>query len=130
MLKVTEEAELRTGGGHTGVNDLPSRLPVSPTKRGGEEEDESAGGMDTPQRPQRGGTAGAVNLGRNNVVVPLVPTSTGTRYGRGLTGAGGGTNRQWGGGTPVCPKCGKLVYFAEQVSEKEDLRSDTANTFT
>ena len=120
-LKVTEEAELRTGGGSIGMNYLPAPAPLSPAKRGGDdgtmyEEDESADGVDEPQRPQAGGTTGAVTLGRKDVVAPPVQTLTGTRYGRGLTGVGGGTNRHWGGGTPVCPKCGKLVYFAEQVS--------------
>ena len=82
--------------------------------------DESTGGVDGPQRPQMDETMGAVTLGRKDVVTPLVQTTTGTRYGRGLTGVGGGTNRQWGGGTPVCPKCGKLVYFAEQVSGQRE----------
>ncbi|CCM03226.1 uncharacterized protein FIBRA_05351 [Fibroporia radiculosa] len=50
----------------------------------------------------------------------LVPTSTGTRYGMALSGGNASpmapamTGRQWGGGTPVCPKCGKTVFFAEQ----------------
>ncbi|KAI0799822.1 hypothetical protein BC629DRAFT_1285080 [Irpex lacteus] len=58
--------------------------------------------------------------------VPLAPASIGVRYGAALGGGGGngrfgspmtpmGTGRQWGGGTPVCPKCQKTVYFAEQV---------------
>jgi len=112
------------------MNDLPSRSPLSPMFHGGDvntvdkAKDESTDGVDAPHRPQMGGTTGAVTLGRKDVVAPLVQTSTGTRYGRGLTGVGGGTNRQWGGGTPVCPKCGKLVYFAEQVSgqAEQDLR--------
>ena len=116
--KVTGDAELRTGGGRIGVNDLPCRSPLSPTKHRGNDHvvDESADSMDGPQRPQMGEMMGVVTLGQKDVVAPLVQTATGTRYGRGLTGVGGGTNRQWGGGTPVCPKCGKLVYFAEQVS--------------
>jgi len=109
-LAVVGEEELRTGGGRIGMKDLPGRLPLSPTKRGGVEEREST---DEPlsQTPQ---TTVAATLGRKDVMMPLVATSTGTRYGRGLTGAGGGASRQWGGGTPVCPKCGKSVYFAEQ----------------
>jgi len=115
-LKATGEAELHTIGGCVGMNDLPGRLSLSPAKCGGDDDrvDESADGVDALQRPQTGGTMGGINLGRKNVTTPLIPTSTGTRYGRGLTGVGGGTNRQWGGGTPVCPKCGKMVYFAEQ----------------
>jgi len=117
--KVSREEGLHTGHGRFGMNDLPSRSPLSPTKGGGDDdtvrkEDTNASGVDPPQRPQLGGATGAVTLGRKDVMAPLVPTSTGTRYGRGLTGVAGGTNRQWGGGTPVCPKCGKMVYFAEQ----------------
>ncbi|KAI0063293.1 LIM-domain-containing protein [Artomyces pyxidatus] len=61
--------------------------------------------------------APAATFGRT--MSPLTATATGTKYGVGLTGGlratptGGG--RQWGGGTPQCPKCGKSVYFAEQV---------------
>ena len=124
-LKVAGEAELRTNGGRVRMNDLPDRLPLSPMKRGGDdrvgEEDESTGGIDAP--PQTDGVA----LSRKNIAAPLVQTSTGTRYGRGLTGVGGGTNRQWGGGTPVCPKCGKLVYFAEQVSEKNKNKKENSD---
>ncbi|KAH9976745.1 hypothetical protein BGW80DRAFT_1436089 [Lactifluus volemus] len=46
--------------------------------------------------------------GAPKVVAPLVSNSTGTRY-------GGSPARQWGSGTPQCPRCGKSVYFAEQV---------------
>ena len=120
--KVIGEAELPTIGGRTGMNDLPGRLPLSPTKRGEDDnttvEGQTTNGVDGPQRPQMGGTTGTAIFGRKNVVAPLVQTATGTRYGRGLTGVGGTTNRQWGGGTPVCPKCGKSVYFAEQVSRQ------------
>jgi len=117
--KVAGKAALRTDGGRIGINDLPSRLPLSPTKRGGDDDKEEEGWStdgvpDAPQRPQAGGTTDAIAWSRKNVVAPVVQTSTGTRYGRGLTGVGGGTNRQWGGSTPVCPNCGKLVYFAEQ----------------
>lgn len=109
-LAVVAGEELRTSGGGVGMKDLPGRSPLSPTKRGGVEESEST------DEPQTGRSTVEATLGRKELMMPLVATSTGTRYGRGLTGAGGGTNRQWGGGTPVCPKCGKAVYFAEQVS--------------
>ncbi|KAF8154082.1 hypothetical protein B0H34DRAFT_817995 [Crassisporium funariophilum] len=74
-------------------------------------------------------------------ITPLRQTATGTRYGVALTGGvgsnvtggggggggGGGVGvgvgvhvtgssaRKWGAGTPVCPRCLKSVYFAEQV---------------
>lgn len=58
---------------------------------------------------------------------PLASTSTGTpmgggfvsgtRYGVALTGqrTGGSMARAWGASTPTCGKCGRNVYFAEQV---------------
>ncbi|KAH9996139.1 hypothetical protein BJV74DRAFT_769233 [Russula compacta] len=50
----------------------------------------------------------------------LIPSTTGTRYGAGLMGElrstpTGSPVRQWGSGTPQCPRCNKNVYFAEQV---------------
>ena len=53
---------------------------------------------------------------------PLRPTTTGTRYGAGLLGSaskspatGASSPFGAGGGTPLCAKCAKPVYFAEQV---------------
>ena len=48
---------------------------------------------------------------------PLKQTSTGTRYGIALGGVGTSHVKSWGlgGATPACPRCGKNVYFAEQV---------------
>jgi len=53
-------------------------------------------------------------------IAPLAASTTGTRYGAALMGELRSTNtgspvRQWGGGTPQCPRCTKNVYFAEQV---------------
>ncbi|KAF8200350.1 cysteine and glycine-rich protein [Pholiota molesta] len=56
----------------------------------------------------------------------LRPMATGTRYGAALGGGGAaaggqvkaqstGSPRKWGGETPLCERCGKSVYFAEQV---------------
>lgn len=122
--KVSGEAELRKGDGRIWMNDLPGLSPLSPTKGGGgdvttREEDMSSGGADPPHMPQVGGTTAGITFGRKDAMAPLVLTSIGTRYGRGLTGVVGDTNRKWGGGTPACPQCGKLVYFAEQVSRKK-----------
>ncbi|KAK7441739.1 hypothetical protein VKT23_016402 [Stygiomarasmius scandens] len=53
--------------------------------------------------------------------IPLTQTATGTRYGaalgegRPIISHSTGSPRKWGGSTPSCPKCGKSVYFAEQV---------------
>jgi len=107
-----------------------------PTSNGFSTPGRSTGGH-PPTLPQRPSAVGQMNrsptkfgspatFGRSNgsITVPLVPTATGTRYGVALTGSplksgaltpmptGG---RQWGGGTPSCAKCGKSVYFAEQV---------------
>lgn len=76
-----------TNVGRTGTG-FPRTVPLSPSKTG----------LDSAQ------------------ITPLKQTSTGTRYGAAL--GGGGTPspvRQWGGGTPQCGRCGKSVYFAEQV---------------
>lgn len=53
-------------------------------------------------------------------ITPLAASTTGTRYGAALMGElrstpTGSPVRQWGGGTPQCPRCNKNVYFAEQV---------------
>jgi hypothetical protein len=53
-------------------------------------------------------------------IAPLAASTTGTRYGAALMGElrstpTGSPVRQWGGGTPQCPRCNKNVYFAEQV---------------
>lgn len=83
----------------------PAR-PTSPTKS-------PTKSPPTPPRPL------PATLGR--MAVPLSSTPTGTRYGAALGGrtaspmAPMATGRQWGGGTPSCGKCGKTVYFAEQV---------------
>lgn len=53
----------------------------------------------------------------------LKQASSGTRYGVALTGGVGvhvtgsasSSPRKWGGSIPVCPRCMKNVYFAEQV---------------
>jgi len=71
-------------------------------------------------------TLGRVNTFNGNVITgtrgiaPLAASTTGTRYGAGLMGElrstpTGSPGRQWGGGTPQCPRCTKNVYFAEQV---------------
>ena len=56
-------------------------------------------------------------------IMPLKQTATGTRYGVALSGGVGvhmtgteGSPRKWGGNTPICPRCTKSVFFAEQVS--------------
>ncbi|KAF5352985.1 hypothetical protein D9758_007900 [Tetrapyrgos nigripes] len=65
---------------------------------------------------------GALASSSPRTILPLKQTATGTRYGAAL-GEGravtihstGSSPRKFGGNTPSCPKCGKSVYFAEQV---------------
>ncbi|KAF5392092.1 hypothetical protein D9757_003357 [Collybiopsis confluens] len=77
-------------------------------------------------------------LGRSNGMRPIMQTPTGTRYGAALGGNvashSTGTLKRFGGNTPTCPKCGKSVYFAEQVKavgktwHKSCLRCTECNT--
>ncbi|KAH7924439.1 LIM-domain-containing protein [Leucogyrophana mollusca] len=104
-----------------GAGGLPRTVPLSPSK--------SVQDRGAMAAPVVNGTSqdtpkfSSVALGRSNssvsapVAPPLRPTATGTRYGVALSG-GAPTSpaKQWGGGTtPVCPRCGKSVYFAEQM---------------
>ena len=100
---------------------LPRTVPLagtpdratSPTKR-------PAPTMNSPATLGRANSisgSGAVGARR---IGPLTASTTGTRYGAALMGelrstATGSPGRQWGGGTPQCPRCTKNVYFAEQV---------------
>ena len=104
----------RTGYNHHAshsVGSVPSNY--SPTKGEREEVDADLAtkGHNNDSGPDR-------NLG----MTPMKQTLTGTRYGVALKGGvgvnttGSASPRKWGVGTPVCPKCLKNVYFAEQVS--------------
>ncbi|KAI0790920.1 hypothetical protein C8Q75DRAFT_805799 [Abortiporus biennis] len=78
------------------------------------------------------------------MAVPLMPNATGSRYGAALDSGYGVAltpmqtgGRSWGGGAsinPKCGKCGKTVYFAEQVKaigktfHKPCLRCTECNT--
>jgi hypothetical protein len=68
----------------------------------------------TPSTPK----ISSVTLGRSNSpsIASLQPTPTGTRYGAALGGGGSPAKVFSAGATPVCPRCEKNVYFAEQVS--------------
>lgn len=71
--------------------------------------------------PGTAGDAAASNMSPQ----ALRPMATGTRYGAALGGSRAaaspvkthstGSPRKWGGETPLCERCGKSVYFAEQV---------------
>jgi hypothetical protein len=110
----------RTGYNHYtshSVGSVPSNY--SPTKGEGEEV-----GADLASKSYNNDPGPGIALDRNLGMTPLRETSTGTRYGVALkggvgvnmTGSASPSPRKFGVGTPVCPRCLKNVYFAEQVS--------------
>jgi hypothetical protein len=110
-----------TNSGRT-VTGFPRTVPLSPSKTGSKQpvNNLDSASLSPPKFV-------SVTLGRSsssasarsfeNANLPLKPTSTGTRYGTALGGSSPSPNRQWGGVTPQCPRCGKSVYFAEQVRQ-------------
>lgn len=72
--------------------------------------------IDRPVSPLKTSSTGPVS---SPGVSALNQTATGTRYGAALSGSMTSPVKTWGlgGVTPVCPRCGKNVYFAEQVGE-------------
>ncbi|KAI6030291.1 hypothetical protein EDC04DRAFT_2711240 [Pisolithus marmoratus] len=89
--------------------------------------------MERPASPLKPSSTGLITAAN---ISPLKQTSTGTRYGMALGGAGTSPVKSWGlgGATPVCPRCGKNVYFAEQMKaigktwHKGCLRCSSCNT--
>lgn len=132
-----EEAEERKdevpNGNDIGASVPPRTVPFS-SIRPGAFKHRSALSLDTASR--------TTTLGRSNSSAsgslspkPLIQTSTGTRYGALLTGGSISPKKQWtGNANPSCPKCGKSVYFAEQVKavgktyHKACLRCTQCNT--
>lgn len=105
-----------TGRGQGG---LPRTVPLSPLKsRFGEDTPDTPDATITPPPPLANGRTRSLDATPHMTgTVRLTPSATGTRYGRALAPTPTGTPRQWGlGGTnPACGRCGKTVYFAEQV---------------
>ena len=102
-----------------------SKSPRNSVKSGGETDrtrHSNSNSLDTLSPPFR-----FFPSALNNAPSPLMSTftgtpmvmgsTTGTRYGAALTGqsTGGSMARALGSTTPICGKCGKSVYFAEQV---------------
>jgi hypothetical protein len=90
----------------------PDRVP-SPTKR-------PVPISNSPATLSRANTLGGNGATGMRRIAPLAASTTGTRYGAALMGdlrstPTGSPVRQWGGGSPQCPRCNKNVYFAEQV---------------
>ncbi|KAF5376033.1 hypothetical protein D9615_007764 [Tricholomella constricta] len=123
--------------GRSGLGGLLRTVPLTPTRSAGRPRHFASNSVGGSPMQLGSGTSGSP-------MKPLVQTSTGTRYGAALggtmpiqfTGAMGGSPRKWGasGATPSCPRCGKSVYFAEQVKavgktyHKNCLRCTECNT--
>jgi len=88
------------------LSSSPGKMPM----QGGD-------GTSGPRYPATMGRSSSTVVSSGQVLPPMMSTATGTRYGVALTGGGNANagTRQWGGGTPICPRCDKSVYFAEQV---------------
>lgn len=88
------------------IGDMPRTVPLSPTKS-------ASNGANTTSTLK----LSSVTLARSSSspMTPLQPTSTGTRYGVAFGGGGTPVKAFSAGATPTCPRCGKNVYFAEQV---------------
>lgn len=105
-----------THTGRSGVGNLPRTVPLSPTKLAHANSTPSS--VATPPLTHRSNSS----TSSMSTPIPLMPNSTGTRYGAALGGRIGApvvktpTGGYGGfGGNPVCSKCQKTVYFAEQV---------------
>lgn len=116
--------------GRLGIGSFPRTVPLSPTRNAAAESNFAT------SRPRHQTSKSVPNVNRvfrngdfeghdpgspdSKIIKPLPQTSTGTRYGVALTGnlptySTGISSKKWGGTNPVCPRCGKSVYFAEQV---------------
>jgi len=115
--RVSFEGDI-TNTKRVGEIQLPRTVPLSPSKstssvsRATEGMDSTK--SDRPPSPLKPNSTGVVSKAG---VGSLKQTATGTRYGAALSGSTGSPARTWGlgGTTPVCPRCGKNVYFAEQM---------------
>ncbi|KAF8438643.1 hypothetical protein L210DRAFT_3404327 [Boletus edulis BED1] len=108
-----------------------SLSPSRPTSRAAQRVDSTP--FNRPTSPFKPSLTGVVSSGG---VGSLKQTATGTRYGAALGGSTASPAKTWelGGTTPVCPRCGKNVYFAEQMKavgktwHKGCLRCTSCNT--
>jgi hypothetical protein len=117
-----EEDEDRDGIPRFLANTDSKPPPLSPSYTGSTNSGRGPGGLPrtVPLSPTASGPSEAMTLERINssdASKPLIPNSTGTRYGVVLARnvMGDSPVRKWGGTTPTCGRCGKSVYFAEQV---------------
>jgi len=123
--------------GRHGLGGIPRTVQLSPTRNGSgltrDDSDDDLTNVNSNSTPDPvirfTRTNGRSKTGAEEVTKPIMQTATGTRYGAALGGSAGnvgvganitgnstgGSPRKWGGVTPSCPRCGKNVYFAEQV---------------
>ncbi|KAG6902942.1 hypothetical protein C0995_009334 [Termitomyces sp. Mi166 len=105
--------------GRPGLGGIPRTIALTPTRSGAypapprHAANTSIGGMSSQ-------TLGEANPSDNaSITAPVFQTATGTRYGAALTSnvtGNMGSPKRWAASTnPSCPRCGKIVYFAEQV---------------
>ncbi|KAF9460469.1 hypothetical protein BDZ94DRAFT_1265974 [Collybia nuda] len=128
-----------TNTGRPGHGGIPRTVPLSPTRTGNygtrprHFPSRSVGSINMvqgiadnngfPDAMSVVGSGGDIRQREveSDIIRPLAPSATGTRYGVALGGGvpiqttGSGSPRKWGAGTPTCPRCGRSVYFAEQV---------------
>lgn len=107
------------------IGDMPRTVPLSPTKS-------ASNGTSATSTPK----LSSVTIARStsSPMTPLHQTSTGTRYGVAFGSGGTPVKVFSAGATPMCPRCGKNVYFAEQMKaigktwHKGCLRCNECNT--
>lgn len=137
--------------GRPGFGGIPRTIPLTPTRSGTHGANlmrprhfasNSLGG--TPLQAGQAADLLRDDLGDGaGALRSIMQTATGTRYGAALGGTmpvqltgSTGSPRKWGAtsATPSCPRCGKSVYFAEQVKavgktyHKNCLRCTECNT--
>lgn len=95
-----------TANGTTRISDVSNIAPSSPSKP-------AANGTPATSTPRFSSVLARSN---SSPIASLQPTPTGTRYGAALGSSGSPVKVFSTGATPVCPRCEKNVYFAEQVS--------------
>lgn len=102
-----------------GAGGLPRTVPLDATMAGPPRTPSPVKVQPTVAEPESASLTGdGATSGR--MTIPLGIATTGIRYGAALSGrmtspVATTPMRQWGGGTPVCGKCQKTVYHAEQV---------------
>ncbi|KAG6812692.1 hypothetical protein H0H92_001321 [Tricholoma furcatifolium] len=92
-----------SNSGRFGPTGIPRTVPITPTRSAPVQGRLPVSGIDSSDA--------------SPVPLPVMQTATGTRYGAALANnLTGSPKRQWTASTnPACPRCGKSVFFAEQV---------------